>query len=47
LKHEGKPRRRITVTPSINDISTDQLRKRVVVRERRYSARPHPTLVYS
>ncbi len=37
------PRRRIAVTSSLNEISTDQLGKRVEVRgERRYSARPHP-----
>jgi hypothetical protein len=36
------PRRRITVTSSLNEISTDQLGNRVGARRgRRYSARPN------
>ncbi len=39
------PRRWITVTSSLNQISTDQLGNRVVKKGgRRYSARPHPFL---
>jgi len=40
------PRRRITLTSSLNEISTNQLGNREIVREggRRYSARPHPFL---
>jgi hypothetical protein len=40
---EETPRRGITVTSSLNEIFTDPLGNRVVVRwERRYSARPAP-----
>jgi hypothetical protein len=39
------PRRRITVKASLNEISTDQLENRAVVREGwRYYALPHPFL---
>jgi hypothetical protein len=44
---EEAPRRRITVTASLNEITTDQLGNRVVVRGGGYTALPHRCLKYS
>jgi hypothetical protein len=41
------PWRRITVTSSLNEITTDQPRIRVVVRGRHNSAHPHPNLQHA
>jgi hypothetical protein len=41
---QEKPWRRVTVTSSLNEISKDQPRVRVVLRGRDYSAHPHPNL---
>jgi hypothetical protein len=40
-------KRRRTVTSSLNEISKDQLGNRVALSEERYSAHPHPFLLYS